>query len=91
MLFGIVQGVSYFLRIFMYALYIYCICTWILSPFNKVMRFLARIVDPFLRPVRNVLFRLFPRLPIDLSPIVLGLLVGLAQQLLWRLYMMLAF
>ncbi len=90
MLFGIVQGISYFLRIFMYALYIYCICSWVLSPYNKVMRVLARIVDPVLRPVRNVLFRLFPRLPIDLSPIVLGLLVGLIQQMLWRLYVMIA-
>ncbi len=90
MLYGILRGVSYFLQIIGYAMWIYCICSWVLSPFNKVMRFLGRIVDPVLRPVRNVMFRIFPRMPIDISPIIAGALLNLVNSLMWRVYFMLA-
>ena len=82
-------GINYFIQILSYALMIYCVLSWILPPYHKVMQFFGKIVDPMLTPVRRVLFRIFPRMPLDLSPIALFFLMNLATRLLWRLYVML--
>lgn len=86
MLYGVFQGIYYFLQIIQYGLLAYCVLTWILQPYHKVMRFFARFADPLLRPIRNVMYRIFPRMPIDLSPLIMYFLINFAQSLLWRLY-----
>lgn len=88
-LYNVFLGISYFIRILSYALVIYCILSWILPPYHKVMQFFSRIVDPMLNPVRRVMFRIFPRMPLDLSPIALSMLLSFATRLLWRVYVML--
>lgn len=89
-LYGIFRGVSIFLQIIYYALLVYCLMSWILPPYNKVMMFLSRFVDPLLRPIRNVLFRIFPRMPLDFSALVLFFLLNIANSLLWQLYRLIA-
>ena len=89
-LYGIFRGISMFLQLVYDALLIYCILSWILPPYQKVMMFLAKIMDPLLRPVRNTLFRVFPRLPIDLSALVLFFVLRMVRSLLWRLYTLLS-
>lgn len=89
-LYGVFRGISMFLQIIYYALLAYCLLSWILPPHNKVMMFLSRVTDPLLRPIRSLLFRFFPRLPIDLSAIVLFLLLNLLNQLLGVLYRLIA-
>lgn len=90
-LYNIFSGFSMFLQIIVYLLWGYCILSWILPPFNKLMMALSRVIDPLLRPIRNLLFRIFPRLPLDFSPIILSLLISVARQLIWRLYILIAF
>ena len=86
-LYKVFLGVNYFIRILSYALLIYCVLSWILPPYHKVMRIAERFVDPMLRPIRSLLFRFFPRMPIDFSPLALSLLLQLASRLLWRIYL----
>ncbi|GHU83457.1 hypothetical protein FACS1894196_3380 [Clostridia bacterium] len=83
---GIVTGISYFLQVIYYALLAYCLLSWIFPPYHRIMQFLGRFIDPLLRPIRRVMFRLFPRMPIDLSALVGFLALRLIQQLLWQLY-----
>lgn len=90
-LYGVFRGISMFLQVIYYALLAYCLLSWILPPYNKVMMFLARFVDPLLRPIRNVLFRIFPRMPLDLSALVAFFLLRIVDSLLWRLFYMLAY
>lgn len=90
-LYNIFRGVSMFLQVIYYALLVYCIMSWILPPYGKVMMFLSRIFDPVLRPIRTLLFRIFPRLPLDFSALVLFLLLNLANTLLWQLYRLIAY
>lgn len=87
--YGIVRGISMFLRLISYAILIYCILSWVLPPYNKVMMFFARIIDPLLRPIRRLLLRFLPRIPLDLSPLVLGLLLQLIERIVWWLAMLL--
>ena len=89
-LYKVFLGLEYFIRILSYALLIYCVLTWILPPYHKVMRLFARFVDPLLRPVRSLLFRLFPRMPFDISPLVASLVLRFASSLLWRIYLWIA-
>lgn len=89
MLYGLFQGVSYFLRLFRYALLIYCLLSWLLPPYHKVMRAFARVTDPLLAPIRRLLFRVFPQARIDITAIVAFLVIGLTESLLWRLYSLL--
>ena len=90
MLFGVFQGISYFLTIIRYVLLAYCLLSWILSPYHKVMRMLGRFVDPVLNPIRRLMYRIFPRIPLDLSALLAFFLLQLADSLLIRLYYMLA-
>lgn len=89
-LYGVFRGISMFLQVIYYALLAYCLLSWILPPYNKVMMFLSRVTDPLLRPIRSVLFRIFPRMPLDLSALVLFFVLRIADSLIWRLYYLLA-
>lgn len=86
MLYGVVRGIDYFLEIVRYGLLLYCVLGWFVSPFNSFMKLLTRIFDPILRPVRNILFRIMPRMPIDLSAIALFFVIDFARNMVWRLY-----
>lgn len=89
MLYGIFQGLSYFLQIINYALLIYCVLSWLLPPYHKVMAVLSRFVDPLLSPIRGLMFRMFPRARLDFSALLAFLLLGIVQRLLWQLYFLL--
>ncbi len=89
MLYGIFQGISYFLMIVRYVLLAYCLLSWILPPYHKVMQVLARFVDPVLFPIRRLMYRIFPRIPIDLSALFAFFVIQILSSLLWRLYVML--
>ncbi len=86
---GVFQGISYFLTIIRYVLLAYCLLSWVLPPYNKLMMMLSRFIDPLLRPIRNVMFRIFPRMPIDLSALVAFFVLDLLSRGLWSLYFML--
>jgi len=55
------------------------------------MRFLSRFVDPVLTPIRALMFRVFPRMPIDLSALAAFFLLRIVESLLWRVYAFLRF
>jgi uncharacterized protein YggT (Ycf19 family) len=86
MLHGLFLGVRYFLQIIRYTVLIYLVLSWFMPPNQGFMRFLERIVDPLLRPIRNLLFRFLPRMVIDPSPILFFLLTDLFIRLLWVIF-----
>lgn len=88
-LYGVFRGISMFLQVIEYVMLAYCLLSWILPPYHKVMAFLARFADPLLRPIRSVMFRIFPRMPIDLSALVFFMLLRVVRQLLWQLFYLL--
>ena len=90
MLRGIFQGFDYFLEIVRYLLLVYCVISWFVSPFNRFRQFIERIIDPMLRPLRSVIFGIAPRMPIDLSALVMFFVLNLLRVGLWRLYAILA-
>ncbi|MEG0767481.1 MAG: YggT family protein, partial [Clostridia bacterium] len=77
MLTGILQGLIYFIQIIQYTLLIYCLLSWFMPPAHKIMRFLGKVTDPLLDLIRPVMFRIFPRMPMDLSALVLYFLLNL--------------
>jgi len=91
MLYGIFLGISYFMRLVYYALLAYCLLSWMLPPQHNIMRVLTRFVDPVLMPVRRLMYRVFPRIPLDLSALAAFFLLRVAEGLLWRLYAFLRF
>ncbi len=86
MLFGIFQGISYFLTIVRYLLLAYCVLSWFMPPYRGIMKTLSRFVDPLLRPIRNVLYRFANRMPIDLSALIAFFLLELLSRLVWQVY-----
>ncbi len=49
------------------------------DPYNPIVRFLYRVTEPILRPIRKLL----PfRLPVDISPLILLLLIYFIQKFL---------
>lgn len=90
-LYEVFRGISMFLQLIYYFLLAYCLLSWILPPYNKVMMFFSRFVGPLLQPIRNVLFRIFPRMPIDLSALVAFFLLRIVDSLIWQLYIAIAY
>lgn len=86
MLQSIFLGIDYFLQIIRYVVLLYLVLSWFVRPYNRLMKILNRIVDPMLRPVRNVLFRFLPSMMIDPSPILLFLLMDIVRRFMWQLY-----
>lgn len=71
-------------RIASFALLVYCVMSF-LMPGNDLFRKAASYVEPLLHPVRMKLYRWFPslrRLPVDLSPLAVWLLIDVAMALI---------
>jgi YggT family protein len=49
------------------------------NPYNPVVRFLYKITEPLLRPIRRVISL---RLPVDISPLILLLIIYIIQNIL---------
>lgn len=69
-----------FLTIYSFILIITALMSWINpNPFNPLVRFLYKITEPLLRPIRRVISL---RLPVDISPLILLLIIYLIQNFL---------
>lgn len=68
------------LTVYTFVIIIAAIISWVNpDPYNPVVRFLYAVTEPLLRPIRRVL----PfRLPIDISPVILLLLIYFIQKFL---------
>lgn len=91
MLSGIFQGLIAFINILRYLLLLYCILSWFLPPYNRLMVFLSRVTDPLLGGIRSLLLRFFPQMRIDVSALIALFLLQAAELLLRRLYFFLAY
>ncbi|MGI6238734.1 MAG: YggT family protein [Christensenellales bacterium] len=83
----IYQTFQYFFRILELAIIGYVILSWI-APRSTVHQFLARLIEPAAHPFRVLNQRLLGRfnLPIDFTMLFLLIAIGLARQLLLRIY-----
>lgn len=79
------QVVLWALSVFQTVLIVRAICSWI-PPVrrSRFFWFLDKIVEPFLRPIRKVLFKIswIRQIPIDFSSLILFLIIDLAIMLL---------
>lgn len=73
------------LQLFQLLILVRVVLSWVVSPYSRSpwMEMLRRATDPILNPIRSVL----PDLgPIDISPIVAIMLLGLLQKLIVALF-----
>lgn len=66
-------------------LLVYCVMTWFVSPYSRVMRLLGEVFEPMLMPIRRTLMRISGASRLDFSPYILMLLLQLAQSFFYRL------
>ena len=64
-----------------------CVLSFVPDWNNRFTAFIFGVTEPILSPCRSILrqFDFFRMLPIDLSPILAFLLLGLANRVLWML------
>ena len=80
-LFGIVIWV---LRLIAIAVLVYCVLSF-LAPTSKVYTVLKQYVEPVLKPIRDVLYKQFPKLEslsFDITPIALIIIIEIVVWLL---------
>lgn len=79
-------GLTYFLRIVELALLAYCILSWFMPHDAKVMRLLGKVVEPLIWPARRLIAR-FTQNPIimSLAPLVVMLLLNVVSAILLRI------
>jgi len=69
-----------FLTVYSFIVIITALMSWINpNPYNPVVRFLYKITEPLLRPIRRVISL---RLPVDISPLILLLIIYIIQNFL---------
>ncbi|ACI21241.1 MULTISPECIES: YggT family protein [Thermodesulfovibrio] len=68
------------LTIYSFIVIIAAVISWVNpDPYNPIVRFLYRVTEPLLRPIRKLL----PfRLPVDISPLILLLIIYFLQKFL---------
>ena len=84
----LIQIIIILLQIYSLLTVVYCISTFALPTSGFVIT-LSRYFNPVLDPIRNVLFRFFPKLKnmrIDFSPIILWLIIDLTIAIFRFLY-----
>lgn len=69
-----------FFTVYSFVIIVSAVLSWVNpDPYNPIVRFIYRITEPFLHPIRKMIPL---RLPIDISPMILLLLIYLLQQFL---------
>ncbi|MCL2544882.1 MAG: YggT family protein [Clostridia bacterium] len=79
-------GVIGFLNLVQIVLLVYCVLSWFMDRHSPVMRFLTRVTDPILQPLRGVLLRSTRSAAwAGFAPLVAVLLIQLLRAILLRL------
>ena len=81
------QIVHWIIRIFILVILIQAILSYFMSPFEPIRRFIDRLVNPFLNPIRRVLP---PMGGLDFSPFVLIILLYIIDSILMRIFISLS-
>lgn len=69
---ALAMGVDIFLSILTLLIFVRVLVSWVSpDPYNPIVLFLTKTTDPVLNPIR----RFLPDWPIDVSPIVAGILI----------------
>ena len=78
-------GLYYLYRILDIAILVYCVASWFVRPGTKAYYYygkLAALLEPLFMPVRKLLYKLRLNLPVDLSPWITLLLLGVVYRLI---------
>ncbi|MEX1377636.1 MAG: YggT family protein [Eubacteriales bacterium] len=84
----VVNILAVILDVYVYVILIRVIMSWFVPKDSNLFQFFAFITDPVLEPIRRKLKPLMMKssLPIDLSPMIAVLLIGLISQILRMLF-----
>lgn len=75
--------INIFLSLVQFVVVIECVCSWIPElTQSSFYTFLYNMNGTFLNPIRRLIYKLFPGLPLDVSPIVLFIIIGFIRGLL---------
>jgi len=79
-------GVAGFLDLAQVVLLVYCVLSWFVDRNSPAMRFLTRVTEPVLHPIRMVLLRTTRSAAWSgFAPLVAVLLIQLLSRILWSL------
>ena len=84
----VVNILTVILDVYTYIILIRVIMAWFVPRDSNLLQFFAFITDPVLEPIRRKMKPLMMKssLPIDLSPLIAFLLIGLIAQILRMLF-----
>ncbi|THB71571.1 MAG: YggT family protein [Desulfovibrio sp.] len=87
---AIILVASTIINIYFFIVIIAALITWVSpDPYNPIVQILRRLTEPVFRLVRRVLPFVVIQ-GVDLSPVVVLIVLQVAQQLLWELRVMVA-
>ncbi len=81
---ALVQVVDLFLSLYVWVIIARAIISWVNpSPYHPVVRFLYRVTEPVLRPIRRIIPPIYG---IDFSPIIVIFAIYLIKNILYRMF-----
>lgn len=79
----LIRFINLAVSIYTFAIFLRAIISWFNpDPYNSAVRFLDKITEPLLYPIRKALWRFSGNLPIDFSPFIAIILVQIAGRLI---------
>ncbi len=77
----VAQILNFLLEIYFWIIIIAALISWVNpDPYNPIVRFLYRVTEPALRPIRRIIGERLG--PIDISPLVVILIITFIQKFL---------
>ncbi len=81
---ALVQVVDLLLSLYVWIIIARAIISWVNpSPYHPVVRFLYRVTEPVLRPVRRIIPPIYG---IDFSPVIVIFVIYLIKNILYRMF-----
>ncbi len=81
---ALVQVVDLLLSLYVWIIIARAIISWVNpSPYHPVVRFLYRVTEPVLRPIRRIIPPIYG---IDFSPVIVIFVIYLIKNILYRMF-----
>ena len=79
----VLSAINIFLSLLEYSVILECLCSWLPQTQNSgILAAFRKINGPFVNPFRKLMDKIAPGLPLDFSPLLLIVIIGVIKYIL---------
>jgi YggT family protein len=83
----LLSAIIWFLKLLELLIFVDAILSWFIRPrSNQISKYIGIVVDPVLTPCSRLQRKLFPKAPVDFSPLIAILIIEFFRMLILNLF-----